>query len=176
MRPAALARALRTLLVATLLAAGGAARGEDCASFEIVGDRIPAPLDGIAGDARRGPEVALAADRGDCTICHRLPLPGRQFHGTVGPPLDRVGARLDTGQLRLRIAAPKRLHPNSLMPAYCTTGNRHRVALGFVGRPILSATEIEDLVAWLSTLDGTAAAPAATAPERSAAMTPEPER
>lgn len=146
-------------LILTLLLGAGPAMADNCAQFEIVGDRIPAPLGGLTGDARNGPPVALGRARGDCTICHRMPLPNRQFHGSVGPALDTVGARLDAGQLRLRIAAPKRLNPNSLMPAYCTTGGRHRVALGFIGKPILDAQQIEDLVAWLATLDGTAAAP-----------------
>lgn len=159
-RPAAHLRrgaaALGVCGLALLLSAVGPAHADDCASFEIVGDRIAEPLGGLRGDAMNGPAVALAPDQGDCTICHRLPLPNRQFHGTVGPALDAVGARLDAGQLRLRIAAPKRLNPNSVMPAYCTTGGRHRVALGFVGRPILDARQIEDLVAWLASLDGAA--------------------
>lgn len=149
-------RSVAALGLALLLTVLVPARAEDCAAFEIVGDRIPEPLDGVRGDAARGPAVALAPDQGDCTICHRLPLPNRQFHGTVGPALDAIGTRLDAGQLRLRIAAPKRLNPSSVMPAYCTTGERHRVALGFVGKPILDARQIEDLVAWLATLDGAA--------------------
>jgi sulfur-oxidizing protein SoxX len=145
------------LLLLALLAPGDA-RADACADFRIVGDGIPEPLAGKRGDPSRGRAVALAREQGDCTICHRLPLPARQFHGTVGPPLDRVGARLSAAQLRLRIAAPKRLNPATVMPAYCTVGGRYRVALGHVGEPILDAGQIEDLVAWLVTLDGTAAA------------------
>lgn len=148
------AEAAFTLALLVALVAWPSARAADCASFRIDGDGIAAPLDGAVGNPDRGREVALDRTRGDCTICHLLPLPGRRFHGTVGPSLDAVGARLDAAQIRLRIAAPKRLNPHTVMPAYCTTGNRYRVAAGLVGRPILSAGEIEDLVAWLRTLDG----------------------
>lgn len=161
------------LALAMLLGLASVARADDCAAFEIIGDRIPQPLAGIRGDAANGPAVARAPDQGDCTICHRMPLPDRQFHGTVGPALDTVGARLDRGQLRLRVAAPKRLNPDSVMPAYCTTDGRHRVSPGFKGRPILDARQIEDLVAWLSTLVEKPAAlvePAAAFTEPAAAL------
>jgi sulfur-oxidizing protein SoxX len=160
--PSAEPRSVRLLLLAVLWLPATALADGDCAEFRIVGDAVPEPLSGLEGDPRRGRDLARAADGGDCTLCHRMPLPERHFHGTVGPPLDRVGARLDAGQIRLRIAAPRRLDPDSVMPSYCTTDHRHRVALGFVGESILSAQQIEHLVAWLTTLDGTAASPETT--------------
>lgn len=153
---------VRMLLLAMLWLAAMPGIAGDCAEFRIVGDAVPEPLAGLEGDPLRGRDLARTVDGGDCTLCHRMPLPDRHSHGTVGPSLDRVGARLDADQIRLRIAAPSRLDPNSVMPSYCTTDHRYRVALGFVGEPILSAQEIEDLVAWLDTLDGTAASPETT--------------
>lgn len=160
--PSVESRSVRLLLLAVLGLPAMPLFAGDCADLRIVDDAVPEPLAGLEGDPRRGRDLARAVDGGDCTLCHRLPLPERRSHGTVGPSLDRVGARLDAGQIRLRIAAPRRLHPNSVMPSYCTTDHRYRVALGFVGQPILSAQQIEDLVAWLSTLDGTAASPETT--------------
>ena len=149
MRPAE-----RVLLLALLAATATA--GADCAPLRFAGDGIPAPLLGRSGDPERGRRVALDRDRGDCTICHRLPVtdPDPRFHGNVGPSLVGVGARLSPARLRARIAAPKRLNPETIMPAYCTTGDRWRVASEQVGEPILDAGEIEDLVAWLATLRG----------------------
>lgn len=143
-------------LLLTILLGCATAAAADCAPLAFEGDGIPAPLLGRAGDPARGREVATAADRGDCTICHGLPVaePDPRFHGNLGPPLHGVGARLTEAQLRARIAAPKRLDPDTVMPAYCEAGDRWRVAAGRVGEPILSAGEIEDLVAWLSTLRG----------------------
>ncbi len=143
-------------LFLTILLGCAAAAGADCAPLVFEGDGIPAPLLGLEGDPVRGREVATAADRGDCTICHGLPVeaPDPRFHGNVGPPLHGVGARLTAAQLRARIAAPKRLDPHTVMPAYCETGHRWRVVSDQVGEPILSAGEIEDLVAWLTTLRG----------------------
>lgn len=143
----------RLLLLTVLLGCIGTARA-DCAPMNFEGDGIPAPLLGLQGDPARGRLVATATDRGDCTICHRLPVadPDPRFHGDIGPSLVAVGDRLTAAQLRARIAAPKRLSPHTVMPAYCATGDRWRVIADRVGQAILSAGEIEDLVAWLETL------------------------
>lgn len=144
----------RALLAGALLVLASAA-GADCAPLRWAEDgTLPEPLTGARGDPDRGAAVALDRHRGDCTICHRLPLPGRRFHGTVGPALDDVGRRLTPAQLRARIAAPRRSVPATVMPEYCTTGDRYRVDPAVAGEPILSAAEIEDLVAWLATLRG----------------------
>jgi sulfur-oxidizing protein SoxX len=145
----------RRALVAGALLALAAPANADCAELAWAADgTLPAPLAGAVGDPERGAAVAFDRDRGDCTICHRLPLPGRRFHGTVGPALDDVGRRLTDAQLRARIAAPRRQVPATVMPEYCTTGDRYRVDPAHAGKPILTAGEIEDLVAWLSTLRG----------------------
>jgi len=140
----------------------------DCADFAIDGDAIRSPLAGRTGDAEAGARVAADRRRGDCVICHQMPdtspstppstpgtsLPERRFHGNLGPALDAVGARLSPGQLRLRIAAGRLSMPDSIMPNYCLTQGRHGVAEAWRDRPLLSAQEIEDLVAWLAGLDG----------------------
>ena len=143
-------------LLLTILLSHAATAAADCAPLEFEGDGIPAPLLGLEGDAERGREVATSTDRGDCAICHALPVLAQdpRFHGNIGSPLHGVGARLTAAQLRARIAAPKRLDPHTVMPAYCETGHRWRVASDRVGEPILTAGEIEDLVAWLATLRG----------------------
>jgi sulfur-oxidizing protein SoxX len=81
-----------------------------------------------------------------------MPLPDRQFHGTVGPPLDGVGNRYSAGALRLRMVDPKQINPQTSMPAYYKIEGLHQVAEGYRGKPILTAQEIEDVVAYLLTL------------------------
>lgn len=143
------------LLIGTLtLILTAAAAHADCATFEIVGDGIPVPLSQQRADPEAGRQVAADRQRGDCSICHRLPLPNARFHGNVGPDLTTIGARLTQPQIRLRVVANRALNPESVMPDYCMSRDRHRVAEPFEGKPILTAREIEDIVAWLGTLDG----------------------
>ena len=72
--------------------------------------------------------------------------------GNIGPPLAGVGTRLNAGQLRLRIVDPTRLDPNAVMPAYHRTEGLDRVAEPHRGKPILTAEQIEDVIAYLLTL------------------------
>jgi len=137
-----------------LLAVTTSGTHADCATFEIIDDGIPSPLGGLAGEPAAGRQVAADRERGDCSICHRLPLPHDRFHGNVGPDLRTVGARLTAAEIRLRVAAHRHFNPESVMPDYCTSDGRHRVASRYADQPILSAQEIEDVVAWLGSLDG----------------------
>ena len=113
---------------------------------------IPTPLTDQPGDAERGRHIVLDRERGDCVVCHALPLPERRFHGTVGLPLDNVGSRYTAAELRLRLLDPKAPNPHSIMPAYHTVEGRHSVLEAYRGKPILTAQEIEDVVAYLLTL------------------------
>ncbi|WP_420444743.1 sulfur oxidation c-type cytochrome SoxA [Candidatus Poriferisodalis sp.] len=113
---------------------------------------IPTPLTDQPGDTERGRHIVLNRQRGDCVVCHALPLPERRFHGTVGLPLDNVGSRYTAAELRLRLVDPKALNPHSIMPAYHTVEGRHSVLEAYRGKPILTAQEIEDVVAYLLTL------------------------
>lgn len=113
---------------------------------------IPSPLTEQPGDAKRGRRIVLDRERGDCVVCHAMPLPERQFHGTLGLPLDSVGSRYTAGELRLRLVDPKVLNPHTIMPAYYKTHGLHQVLDQYRGKPILTAQEIEDVVAYLLTL------------------------
>ena len=113
---------------------------------------IPTPLADQPGDAERGRHTVLDRERGDCVVCHALPLPERRFHGTVGLPLDNVGSRYTAAELRLRLLDPKALNPHSIMPAYHTVADLHSVLEAYRDKPILTAQEIKDVVAYLLTL------------------------
>jgi sulfur-oxidizing protein SoxX len=91
---------------------------------------------------------------GNCIICHQIPLPGvpAGAFGSVGPSLAGVGSRLDEGQLRLRIVDSSAINPATVMPPYHRTEGLERVADSFAEQPILSAQQVEDLVAFLQTL------------------------
>ena len=75
-----------------------------------------------------------------------------RFAGDVGPSLAGVGTRFTIPQLRLRVADNIRIHPTTIMPSYYRTTGLDRVAQPYRGKTILSAQEVEDLVAYLGTL------------------------
>lgn len=120
--------------------------------YEVVADAIPQPLAGLQGDAGRG--RAVVADRrvGLCLLCHTGPVPEERFQGSLAPDLAGAGRRWSAGQLRLRLVDPSRLNPDTLMPAYHRTDGLQRVGAAWQGRPLLSAQQVEDVVAWLQTL------------------------
>jgi sulfur-oxidizing protein SoxX len=116
-------------------------------------DSIPSSLTGAKGDPVRG--RAIVADRqvGLCLLCHSGPFPEERFQGDLAPPLNGAGRRLSEGQLRLRIVDSARVNPASIMPAYFRIEGLTRVAPAFRGKPILTAEQIEDVVAFLATLN-----------------------
>lgn len=120
--------------------------------YRVVGDAIPAPLAGQQGNAERGRAVAFDPERGNCTICHPIPGGKPRQQGDVGPPLEGVGSRLTEGQIRLRIVDGTRINPHTIMPPYHRIEGLNRVGPSWRGKPVLSAGEIEDLVAYLRTL------------------------
>jgi L-cysteine S-thiosulfotransferase len=123
---------------------------EGRAAFEAVGDAIPRPLTAEPGDAARGRSIVANRDQGGCTLCHAVP--GETRFGNIAPPLAGVGARFSIAQLRLRIADSTRVNPETPMPAYYRTEGLTQVAVAFRGKPVLSAQQVEDVVAWLATL------------------------
>jgi L-cysteine S-thiosulfotransferase len=121
-------------------------------STAIANDAIPSSLTGAAGDAAAGKKIVLDRHVGLCLLCHSGPFPEEPFQGDLAPSLAGVGARLSAGQIRLRIVDPGRVNPNTIMPAYYRTENLQRVAPAHKGKTVLSAQQIEDVVAFLVTL------------------------
>jgi L-cysteine S-thiosulfotransferase len=115
-------------------------------------DEIASPLSGAKGDAARGRSIVVNRQLGLCLLCHSGPFPGERFQGNIGPDLGGIGARLSEGQIRLRVADPGRLNPETIMPAYFRSDGLTRVASAFRERPVLTAAQIEDVVAFLTSL------------------------
>ncbi len=113
---------------------------------------MPESLTGAKGDPVRGRAIVASRQVGLCLLCHSGPFPEERFQGTLAPSLAGAGARWSEGALRLRIVDSSRITPGSIMPAYHRTDGLTRVAPAFRGRPILSAEQIEDVVAFLLTL------------------------
>ena len=115
-------------------------------------DAMPQSLTGTKGDPVRGRAIVANRQVGLCLLCHSGPFPDERFQGNLAPDLKGVGARLSEGQLRLRIVDSSRINPASIMPAYHRTEGLVRVGPAWRGKPILTAEQIEDVVAFLMTL------------------------
>jgi sulfur-oxidizing protein SoxX len=116
---------------------------------------IAEPLGGLQGDPRRGRQIAISRSRGNCLACHHMPIPEEEFHGTLGPPLEDVGARLTEGQIRLRIVDEKQINPESIMPGfYRDPRHFYRVLDEYEGKTVLTPQEVEDVVAYLLSFKG----------------------
>jgi len=89
---------------------------------------------------------------GLCLLCHSGPFPEERFQGEIAPSLNGTGSRLSEGEIRLRLVDPARANPKTIMPAYYKTEGLRRVAPAYRGKPVLSAEQIEDVVAYLVTL------------------------
>ena len=120
--------------------------------YEIVGDAIPASLTGSNGDAARGRAIVVSRQSGLCLLCQSGPFSDERFQGNLAPDLKGVGARWSAGQLRLRLVDSRKLDAGTIMPAYYAVDGLDRVTPIYRGKPILTAQEIEDVVAFLATL------------------------
>ena len=115
-------------------------------------DAIPESLTGAKGDPVRGRAIVASRQVGLCLLCHSGPFPEERFQGNLAPDLQGAGARWSEGQLRLRIVDSSRINPTTIMPAYHRSEGLARVAPAWRGKPVLSAQQIEDVVAFLMTL------------------------
>ena len=119
--------------------------------YTVVGDAIPKSLTGVKGDAARG--GALVVDRtSTCILCHSGPFPQTRFQGDLAPNLKGAGSRWSEGQLRLRLVDASSLNPATIMPSYYRVEGLVRAGQAWRGKPILSAEQIEDIVAYLASL------------------------
>ena len=121
-------------------------------AFTIANDEISASLTGTKGDPARGRAIVVDRQLGLCLLCHSGPFPDARFQGNLAPNLAGAGRRWTEGQLRLRIVDASRINPSTIMPPYYRVEGLERVAAAFRGRPILTAEQIEDVVAFLATL------------------------
>lgn len=143
---------VNTRLATCLLAvACSAAAGAGEPAYVVDNYRIEQPLSAAPGDAARGAVVAVTRSEGNCLTCHEIPG-DYEFPGTVGPSLVGVARRLDAAQLRLRLVDPKQLNPMTVMPAYFRSTGLYRVAPEYAGKTILTAQQVEDVIAFLLTL------------------------
>ena len=140
----------RAALAAVLLARG---RGTAACAYAWWATPSPRPLAAEPGDAARGRAIVANRSVGLCLLCHSGPFPEERFQGNLAPSLAGAGKRWSEGQLRLRIVDAARLNPDTIMPPYYRTDGLCNVSpRPSRARPILTAQQVEDVVAYLATL------------------------
>ena len=141
------------LVTAALVASiAGSAWAQGAMPYTVVGDAIPKPLADKPGDAGRGRAIVANRSVGLCLLCHSGPIAEERFQGDLAPTLAGAGGRWSVAQLRLRIVDGSRLNPDTIMPPYYRLDGLERVARNFQDRTILTAEQVEDVVAYLATL------------------------
>jgi sulfur-oxidizing protein SoxX len=118
----------------------------------VVNGSITTPLTETPGDPVRGRAIVANRQVGLCLLCHTAPIAEERFQGDLAPDLAGAGSRWSEEELRARVVDARISNPATIMPPYRATEGLTRVAASFRGKPLLSAQEIEDVVAYLVTL------------------------
>lgn len=148
-------------VAATTLSAAAAWAGSAVAPADVSFEdgAIAVSLSGAPGDAANGPDI-MNKGSGNCIACHEVTaLKDIPFHGEVGPPLDGAGDRWTEAELRGIVANAKVMFEDSMMPSFYQVDGFYRPGDAYTGKaatgpldPLLSAQQIEDVVAFLMTL------------------------
>lgn len=154
---------LSTLTLAASLIAAGAAYANPVAPADVQMNEdgaVEASLTGVAGNPEEGAKIMSTKSQGNCISCHAVTaLSDAPFHGDVGPTLDGVADRWSPAEIRGILVNAKMTYEGTVMPAYYKVDGFTRPGNAYTGKaaegaldPLLSAQQIEDVVAFLSTL------------------------
>lgn len=151
-RPAPAAATALAALAAFATLGGAPAGAARALAAPSPGDAIDQPLTREPGSPARGRAIVIDRQVGMCLLCHGGPFPEERTPGNLATNLAGAGARWTAGQLRLRIVDSRRVDPQGIMPAYHRTDGLNRVPAALAGQPLLSAQQVEDVVAFLQTM------------------------
>ncbi|WP_299428377.1 sulfur oxidation c-type cytochrome SoxX [uncultured Shimia sp.] len=147
-------RALGGAAIIALCASIGAANEVDPSDVMFEEGVVNASLTGQAGDAVSGRKVFANRKQGNCLACHtNADIPEQSFHGEVGPTLDGVADRWSEAELRGIVTNAKMIFEGTIMPAFYINAGYERPLGKFDGKSILSAQQVEDVIAYLMTLE-----------------------
>jgi sulfur-oxidizing protein SoxX len=152
----------RSILTIALVCTGFAVSAAEVAPSDVKFEdgSVSQSLSGAPGDAASGREVVGDKSLGNCVACHQVSdLADVPFQGEIGPPLDGAGERWSEEELRGIVANAKIMFPDSMMPSFYKTEGFIRPGNAYTGEapddtfgPLLTAQQIEDVVAYLVTL------------------------
>lgn len=149
------------LAVAVVLAAATPALSEIMPTdVQYLDGAVAQSFTGRPGNPEAGIKVMTTNAQGNCVACHLVAaLPAVPFPGDIGPALDGAASRYSEAQLRGIIANAKHTFEGSFMPAFYKTEGYVRPGDGYTGKaateplpPILTAEQIEDVLAFVLTL------------------------
>ncbi|MCP5073137.1 MAG: sulfur oxidation c-type cytochrome SoxX [Rhodobacteraceae bacterium] len=142
---AGLSAAVASASFAADVAPAGVSFGED--------GIVNVSLTGVPGDPVAGKDAFVNRKQGNCLACHiNDDASEHSFHGEVGPPLNGAADRWDEAQLRGIVINSKLTFEDTIMPSFYRLENGSRTMEKFVGKTILTAQQVEDIVAYLGTL------------------------
>jgi sulfur-oxidizing protein SoxX len=110
-------------------------------------DSMPPTPSAQNADVERGRKLVQNRQETGCVLCHTIP--GFKDGGEMGPNLAGLSQRMTPDQIRMRIADPRVLNPQTFMPAYFSSKGLHNVAKPLVGKTVLTEQGLEDIVAYL---------------------------
>jgi sulfur-oxidizing protein SoxX len=153
-------RNLLTIMVFAASTLGVSAADIEPSKVVYVDGGVEASLTGGAGDAASGRKIVGNKKLGNCVACHEVgDLAEVPFQGEIGPPLTGAGDRWSTAELRGIVSNAKMMFDESMMPSFYKTEGFIRPGKAYTGKaaddtfaPLLSAQQIEDVVAYLATL------------------------
>lgn len=153
----------RTMITLAALAMGvSAAYAGDVAPGDVKFDgyEVAESLTGTPGNPEEGRKILTTKSMGNCVSCHAAEAyEDVPFHGEVGPWLDGAGERWSEAELRGILVNAKMAFEGTVMPAFYKIDGFTRPGNAYTGKaaegaldPLLSAQQIEDVVAYLLTL------------------------
>ena len=120
--------------------------------YKIENGAIAQSLTAVKGDPAKGRAIVVERQKGLCLLCHSGPFPEERFQGDLAPSLAGTGSRMSEGEIRLRMVDSTKVNEKTIMPPYYKTEGLERVAANYRGKTLLSAQEIEDVIAFLVSL------------------------
>ncbi len=146
-------RTLGLGLASMLLASGAFAEAVKPMNVVFTDGIVEASLTGVPGDAASGRKVFANRKQGNCLACHtNSDLSEESFHGEVGPAMDGAADRWSEAELRGIVTNSKMVFDGTIMPAFYVDSGYERPLDDFAGKSILTAQQVEDVVAYLMTL------------------------
>jgi len=145
----------RTMITFAAIALATGATAADILPADVMFEEgaVTASLTGVKGDAASDRKVFANRKKGNCLACHaNTDLPAQLFHGEVGPTMDGVGGIYEAAQLRGLLTNSKETFEGTILPASYKADGCPRNLEKFVGKTILTAQEVEDVLAYLQTL------------------------
>ena len=148
-----LIRLLASVTVA-VAACGGASAAEIApGDVKFEDNAVTVSVSGAAGNPEEGAKVFVNRSLGNCLACHAVTaLQKELFHGDVAPPLDGAADRWKPEELRAIVADSKKVFgAETVMPGFYSLEVGKNVRKDLVGKTILTAQQVEDVVGDLAT-------------------------